>query len=119
MTVQSDFTYILHRFRYFNTALLKSIASVIGRHEFAKSITGSVCKFKISLALEFKEHVLTFGSYDNNTRVYWYSAEDYAPRHWDYIPFLKRDDDYANFGVHTPFNPDVYLADFDTKCLVK
>ncbi|PBK69407.1 hypothetical protein ARMSODRAFT_1018825 [Armillaria solidipes] len=66
-----------------------------------------VRKFKVSLALEFRDHVLVFGSYDNNTRVYWYSAEEYQARHWDYVPYIRQD------GNSERLDLDAYLSGFN------
>ncbi|KAK0430243.1 hypothetical protein EV421DRAFT_1744283 [Armillaria borealis] len=86
-----------------------------------------VRKFKVTLALEFQDHVVAFGFYDNNTsvwfipltflevstlfQVYWYAAEEYTPKHWSYVPYVRRGNPRELFDVND------YVAGFDENTL--
>ncbi|SJL04594.1 uncharacterized protein ARMOST_07962 [Armillaria ostoyae] len=67
-------------------------------------------KFKVMLALEFKHHVLTFGSQDNNTRVFWSATEEYYVKHWSYIPNMLRPSSAS-------FELEGYLSEFNETAL--
>ncbi|KAK0489694.1 hypothetical protein EDD18DRAFT_1359284 [Armillaria luteobubalina] len=50
-------------------------------NETIQKVDKGTRKFKIILALQFKFHVLAFGSYDNNVRFYWFPSPAGALKH--------------------------------------
>ncbi|PBK89493.1 hypothetical protein ARMGADRAFT_1033062 [Armillaria gallica] len=64
-------------------------------------------KLKVTLALEFKHHVLAFSSYDNNTRSV---TEEYYVKHWSYIPYTLRPSSPS-------FELERYLSEFNETAL--